>query len=984
MAEAAFREAERAQHNLEAIRSRVPPAIAGLLPTLLAESPDPDGALNLFERLCREADDELFRLFQRHPALVHYALAIFGYSQYLGETLIQNTDLFHALAREKTLDRSQSREDFEERLGRLRSRSLETDAALLLARFKRREYIRIMLRDVLGIAALADVTAEISALSDVLIEAALAECSLSIRNRFGAPQRVDAENRLTPVPFTVLSLGKLGGNELNYNSDVDLLFLFGNGESPPDAQLPLREYFIRLAQMVTETLSRPTREGPVFRIDLRLRPQGNEGEPAIALGHALKYYEHTAHDWELQVLIKARRSAGDSKLAREFIRGVQARVYRTGLNFAAIETAWNSLGKISERRRSARALHRSQQGIDVKVDAGGIRDIEFLVQCLQRVYGGEEPWLRSGGTLFSLQKLHDKNHLSGKDFFELNQAYEFLRRLEHRLQLRRGQQTHRLPEGAELEVIARGLGNFPGIPAIATGEELVKIVEQMMSRVAAIYQRTIHAQQQVQQREQAAKEFALQPAPHPDRGREDSFDQVLHRLSADSPALYEVAARHDLSSRSRRYLHRFLNSALTSSERYAAVLRHPRAMEKVLSVFEVSDYLADVLIRHPDEIATVEDISSNHQPDPTEWPALLASRPVFVDADFAFLHTPASSYAERLALLRRLYRHRIFAAGVTDVLSAQPVFGSLFATTAAADAAIKAALAIAQLESGQHEASEFALLALGRLGTQEFDFGSDADVLFVRSENSDSDPVASLRLAEQMVDILAAYTQEGTVFPVDARLRPRGAEGELVTTPAALAAYFGPSGDARAWEALSFVKLRYVAGSRSLAQRAIEAVSENLPRFRDSAEFLPQTLEMRARLAQADSARPERSLNFKTGEGGFYDIDFIASYLAVRHNLSAGSANIRERLHSLAMADLLTDEQCATLDYAAELLRTVDHVIRIVSGRARKSLPVAEHGREAVEHLTARVLDRSFPDGVEPELRSACAAVRDIYSEVMK
>src|SRR5438105_11607709 len=309
---------------------------------------------------------------------------------------------------------------------------------LLLARFKRREYVRIMLRDVLGIAALADVTAEISALSDVLIEAALADCALAMQNRFGSPQRLDPDGRLMPVPFSVLSLGKLGGNELNYNSDVDLMFLFGNGEFPAEAALPLREYFVRLAQMITETLSRPTREGPVFRIDLRLRPQGHEGEPAVALGHALRYYEHSAHDWELQVLIKARHSAGDQDLARQFIRGVQPRVYHAGLNFAAIETAWNSLEKIGSQRRSARAQHASQQGIDVKLDPGGIRDIEFMVQCLQRVYGGDELWLRSGGTLFSLQKLHDKNHLSGKDFFELNQAYEFLRRLEHRLPLRPG------------------------------------------------------------------------------------------------------------------------------------------------------------------------------------------------------------------------------------------------------------------------------------------------------------------------------------------------------------------------------------------------------------------------------------------------------------------------------------------------------------------------------------------------------------------
>jgi len=532
------------------------------------------------------------------------------------------------------------------------------------------------------------------------------------------------------------------------------------------------------------------------------------------------------------------------------------------------------------------------------------------------------------------------------------------------------------------------LGNVPGIAPLSTAQSLLNTVEQMMARVAAIYQRMIHAQQQIQQREHAGKEFALEAGPTPDRGREDSFEQILHRLSTDSPAVYEIAARHDLSSRSRRNLHRFLNSALTSSDRYAAVLRHPRAIERVLSIFEVSDYLSDVLVRHPDEIATVEDIAHNHQPDPAHWPALLAARPVYVDSDFAFLHSPANSYAERLALLRKLYRHRVFAAGAADVLSPHSVFDSLFSTTAAADAAIHAALAIArfehndaQLDSGNgYASSEFAVLALGRLGTHEFDFGSDADVLFVRDESSD--PLGALRLAEQMVDILAAYTQEGTVFPVDTRLRPRGAEGELVTTPTALDAYFREGGEARAWEALSFVKLRRVAGSQSLAERSISAVEQNAARFRGSPEFLPQVLEMRARLAQADAGRP--GFNFKTGEGGFYDIDFIASFLALQHNAGAGDRNIRERLHELATANLLTDEQCATLDYAAELLRTVDHVIRIVSGRARKTLPVAEHGLEATEHLASRILDRQFPQGIEAELRSACAAVRELFVEVMK
>src|SRR5205823_6125832 len=228
---------------------------------------------------------------------------------------------------------------------------------------------------------------------------------------------------------------------------------------------------------VTEMLSRVTREGSIFRIDMRLRPQGNEGELAISLSHALRYYAETAHDWELQALIKVRHTAGDQALAREFIRGVQGRVYADGegakenqnpwlrsgfrqqapaltsfrvtpakrLNFAAIETALKSREKMHQRRQQS-APERSPQSLDVKMDRGGLRDIEFLVQCLQRVYGGSEPWLRSGGTLFSLQKLHDKGHISVHEFQELTSAYTFIRYLAHLSQLCLVQHVHRLPE----------------------------------------------------------------------------------------------------------------------------------------------------------------------------------------------------------------------------------------------------------------------------------------------------------------------------------------------------------------------------------------------------------------------------------------------------------------------------------------------------------------------------------------------------------
>src|SRR2546426_7181302 len=575
-----FQDPESAGANFSRAVSRLSPGLAGALPALLAESPDPDSALMLFDRLVSEASPEVVRLLDRHNSLAHYAIVVFGHSRFLGETLIQNTDLLHSFLRDKNLDRSFSREEFHESLARFRSRSFETDISLLLARFKRREYVRIMLRDVLKIAPLAETTAEISALADVLIEEALREADRRLQHRHGTPQHLDAEGRLVDTPFAILSLGRLGGNELNYSSDVDLMYIFGDGEEPPNAAISNREYFIRLAQHVTEILSRMTREGAAFRIDLRLRPQGGEGELAVSLSQALRYYASMAHDWERQALIKVRHSAGDATLAREFLRSVQPAVYTEQVNFAAIKTALVAREKMQRRRQ---ALEHSEQNMDVKIDRGGIRDIEFLVQCLQRVYGGAEPWLRSGGTLFSLQKLHDKCHISGKEFHDRTSAYEFLRHLEHRLQLREGQQTHRLPIAErELRILQRSMeGYAPGQDRV---DDLTGVVRQRMSAVAEIYQRIIYQQQTRRRRDAPDAEVELRSTIEPATA-DHSNQQILERLASDSPLLHQIASRRDLSPQARKNLYRFFGSALTSSERYAAVLRHPAALESAFALF---------------------------------------------------------------------------------------------------------------------------------------------------------------------------------------------------------------------------------------------------------------------------------------------------------------------------------------------------------------------------------------------------------------
>lgn len=962
-----FQKPESAREHLACALKRVSKELAGAVPALLADAPDPDSAVLLFDRLVGHSA-ELVRLLEDHNFLAHYAIAVFGHSRYLGETLLRNTDLVHSFLREKNLDRSFSREEFREALARFRSRSFETDIALLLARFKRREYVRIMLRDVLTIAPLAETTAEISALSDVLIEGALREADSLLQRKYGMPQHVDKEGRLVDTPFAVLSLGKLGGHELNYSSDVDLFYLYGDGEEAPDAVISSREYFVRLSQQLTDILSRITPDGPVFRIDLRLRPQGNEGELAVSLAHALRYYAEVAHDWERQALIKVRYSAGNAALARQFIRGVQPHIYRERVNFAAVKTALVSREKMHARPRRS-IQNQASDIIDVKLDRGGIRDIEFLVQCLQRVYGGAEEWLRSGGTLFSLQKLHDKGHISGKEFHDLNNAYVFLRHLEHRLQLRMGQQTHRLPAGTrDFEVLRRSMSG------LMTGEDrsgdLLDAVRRRMTAVGEIYHRVIYQQHARGEQEAPGSDFRLN-SPVELGLTDQPYQQMLDQLAQDAPALDEIARARHLSPPARRNLYRFLSSSFTSSERYAEVRRHPEAVSRALALLETSDYLTDILIRHPEEITTLA--SFDNQPA-YRGSAYLFERPLVggrVSSDFIFeyLATSAAPYGEKLSLLRRHYRHRIFASGARDISQLRDVYESLATTTAAAEDAIAAALAIAGQPLGM------AVGAVGRLGSGEFDLLSDADMLFVCEDGLDRPGLT--KTAEQLMQALAAYTQDGMVFPVDARLRPRGGEGELLISPKQLESYFLQ--EAQPWEALMYTKLRFIAGSRPVAEKAAGVVRVLFQRFAADPDFAANVRDMRARLEQAD--RGEK--NLKTACGGAYDIDFIVSYLLVKHGSRETGGSLRDRLWRCSSQGHLARSEAAVLDHAAELLRTVEHVIRLVIGRSRKWLPVTEHARRVTEELTSRILHQEFPEGLEAELERTCREVRKIYDRVL-
>lgn len=938
------------------IRATISPAIYDTVVSLLSPLPNPDAAIAQFARLVDASNGELLPHFHNNQRLIHYVLLVFAHSQWLGETLIRNTDVLLSLGKVTALDRTISAETFAERLAKLRLGSAGHDCATVLARCKRREYIRILLRDVLGIATLAETTGEISALSDVLIAEAVREVDAQLHARYGTPRHVDKAGRDLPCRFSVLALGKLGGNELNYSSDIDLMFLYEGG-------LSNREYFIRLAQQTTELLSRHTGEGPVFRIDLRLRPQGSQEELAVALPHAVQYYRNVAQDWELQALIKARHSAGDVRLSREFMRSVEAQVYRPELNFAAIKTALSMREKIDQQRRSPRRVPWALRGIDIKREPGGIRDIEFLVQCLQRVYGGPEPWLRSSGTLFTLQKLHDKQHISGSDFDTLTGSYIFLRNLEHRLQLWQGQQTHRLlTSEAELVTLARGMTREgSAVPAPSAFLEQVRV---RMRGVAEIYRRVIYLEQS---REKSGMESL-------DRSSstvgEHSGQQVMARLAVDAPALHAWLSTAQLSTaqlsrEAHRNLERFLHAATTSSDGYPAILSNPDTLRRALPIFEHSHYATELLVRNPAEMLLLQDLAAG--PDPPSGAETLPR----TGSGAWLLGLPTDALArpgEELSSLRCGYRELTLLSSARDLLLPRSIWTSLRDNTAAADAAIRAAVQFAAAPSG------FAVLALGRLGSCEFDILSDADLLFVYDDSTDRSQ--AVRAAERTMEALTAYTHDGTVFAVDTRLRPHGSEGELVLTPSQLGAYF--ANHAQPWERLTYLRLRSIAGDMQVADAAAQRVQVALRSPVSHPQHLRETLvDMRTRLENLD-----RSPNFKSGAGGTYDVDYVLAYLQLQNGL-VQTATLRERIGQLRTRALLSNPDAETLQQSAAFLRALEHVVRLVTGRTGKWLPASDQAMRSVRELVAQSLPHAVHTRVEEELANVLLRTREIYGKLL-
>ncbi|MDQ2921575.1 MAG: hypothetical protein M3R52_08215, partial [Acidobacteriota bacterium] len=455
--------------------------------SLIRDLPDEKGARLFLECISNE-QPLTFQKLTRDPAVLSDLLALAAWSPLLATTLEQNPDYISWLKRERADTRVRTREQLKESLARFALTNSSLSPQVMFARFRRRELLRIYLHDVRRAHGLVETTEELSNLADAILDYALSLARQDLDNRYGSPLRNDERGRIATADFCIVALGKLGSRELNYASDIDLIFIYsddgttaGSGER---GKLSNREYFIKVSETITKLVGQPAGEGAAYRVDLRLRPHGRDGALACSLDEALKYYSKSAQAWELQALIRSRTAAGSSALFSRFASATEDYIYRPDVSIkdalASVRTA---------KQKIDRHIERNSDGFNVKLQRGGIREIEFIAQALQLAHGGRDEWLRVSHTLISLGRLAERDLISEQERSELSEAYAFLRTLEHRLQMEHGLQTHTVPQTEPLRtLVARRMG-FLGAPSVDALDDFDNALKLHTTNVRNAYDR---------------------------------------------------------------------------------------------------------------------------------------------------------------------------------------------------------------------------------------------------------------------------------------------------------------------------------------------------------------------------------------------------------------------------------------------------------------------------------------------------------------
>jgi glutamate-ammonia-ligase adenylyltransferase len=482
-----FKEPAKADANLQALADDAPArqALADILEELLdnvSQSADPDQALNYFERFARAAVNKiyLFSYLKDSPYTLEILAKTFGGSPYMAEILIRDPQYLYWVTDPQILYGARKKREIERELARaLKTLADERKRLDYLRALKRRETLRIGVRDLLGFCTVEETLADLSTLAEALISAAHWICASALRREYGVPRKAFGG-------FTILAMGKLGGGELNFSSDVDLIYLYASDQEEvveEAATISASEYFRRLCQKITVALSEFTGEGYVYRVDLRLRPEGKAGNIAYSLEGFERYYQSRGETWERLALLKAWPVAGDYALGQRFLEMARPFIYDRPFDLKALEEVRGIKRKIDQQM-----MIRQQRSRNVKLGAGGIREIELIVQALQVCHGARTPQIRERNTMKALGALRDQSLISAEECETLSQAYVFLRDVENKLQMVNDAQTHSLPiEGQELTACARRLGYFDNELG-AAAEQLLRDYQHHTGQVNRIFE----------------------------------------------------------------------------------------------------------------------------------------------------------------------------------------------------------------------------------------------------------------------------------------------------------------------------------------------------------------------------------------------------------------------------------------------------------------------------------------------------------------
>lgn len=900
---------------------------------LIKDLPDAFLARRFFEQLTEKHPAKV-KILEKNDGLLSDVLTIAAFSPLLSTTILQHPEYLAWLANQRKSAKVRGKEELLESLERFALTNSTLEINVLLARFRRRELLRIYLQDIRNLDTIAEITEEISNLADAILEYALRISRQEMDNRFGIPLEIDKKGREKKAEFCIVALGKLGSKELNYSSDIDLLFLYsaegktsGNGSR---GSVSNREYFVKLSEFITKMVGSATGEGAAYRVDLRLRPNGRVGALAISLAEASDYYKKSARDWERQVLIRSRSSAGEAEIFQEFFTSVEDFVFSKDL------TVENALENVRLSKEKINFEKLSDKGFDVKLAHGGIREIEFIAQALQLAHGGKDRWVRASHTLISLARLADRKLLSDNKLAQLVEAYKFLRKLEHRLQMENGLQTHLVPESEERKLVVARRMDFDNT------QNFERELNFHTANVSQIFNKI--------------------------------FKSDSSELSANQPQVTNYESQNEFEISSSEFE---IDSGKTETDKLQTILQSleksnlkvnlTKAKLKTLEKFtKISAHFTEKLAANPALIETLPNVEKD-----------------FWEKDYRQIFLVAieseTEFSKQIAVLRKTWSRFLLEIAAFDIFGKISIADAKKAQTKLAEASIESAIFITKSElekrfSMKIDNFPFAVFGLGKLGGGGLDYESDLDLILVFDEvaslpeklgtwNSELGTFYS-KAVEIFTNVLSSFTREGNLYRVDLRLRPDGKNGATSSSKTSFLNYL--QNRAAIWEWLAYVKIRSVGGDLELAQTVeneARKIIHDLAQKADKIELKNETRRIRERLKTAKAKR-KNEIDIKFGEGGMLDIYFAVRFLQLRDNLPDTDENRSTRfvLQKLHENKSLLAEDFKNFVEGYDFLSELDHNLRLTIGRSTR-LPLAN--LHALQTISARMNLASVNDLLE-------------------